>query len=364
MDRGKIGALPRPTYLADESYLEFVTSFRFLAIRVMFPKLAEHGEAALAGALESGEVVKPAEGKAVKLGDIKRVFAKVPLAPIWQRFVRSQQEMMWRRTRESFYHDVESLVVRMDAAAAKHPERIHIDLDFAVPEYTRKEIHCQPGGYTDDPMGGVVFHYGTKVFYEGANDQDELHIELAEKATRPAVEKVERILDIGCSIGQATTVFKDLYPQAEVWGLDVGAPMIRYAHMRGVERDKDVHFIQRLAEDTGFPDAHFDMVHSYILFHEVTVKAMQAILAETFRVLRPGGTFSIYEFPNNDKNQVPAAYRYLIDYDSRDNCEPYSSAFVACDFRGLLEAAGFVVETGPTVSNQFLQSLVATKPSA
>lgn len=364
MDRGNIGVLPRPTRLADESYLEFVTSFRFLAIREMFPQVAQYGEAALARALETGEVANPAAGEAVKLGDIRRVFSQVSLAPIWQRFVRSQQEMMWRRTRESFYQNIGSLMARMDAAAAKHPGRIHIDPDFAVPAYTRKEIHCQPGGYTDDPMGGVVFHYGTKVFYEGANDQDELHCELAGKATQPANGKVDRILDIGCSIGQATTVLKDFYPHADVWGLDVGAPMIRYAHMRAVERGKEVQFTQRLAEATGFPDAHFDMVHSYILFHEVTVEAMQAILGETFRVLRPGGTFSIYEFPNNDKNQVPAAYRYMIDYDSRDNCEPYSPAFVASDFRGLLETAGFLVEPGPAVSNPFLQSLVATKPSA
>lgn len=361
MSRGNIGVLPRPTRLADESYLEFVTSFRFLAIREFFPKVAAHGEAALAKAIETGEVTKPADGEALKLGDIKRVFSKVPAASAWQRFVRSQQEMMWRRTRESFYQDIDKLMARMAAAAAKHPERIHIDPDFVVPDYTRKEIHCQPGGYTEDPMGGIVFHYGTKVFYEGANDQDELHSELAEKVTMPADGRVERILDIGCSIGQATTVFKDLHPQAEVWGLDVGAPLIRYAHMRAVESAKDVQFTQRLAEDNGFPDAHFDMVHSYILFHEVTVAAMKAIIAETYRVLRPGGTFSIYEFPNNNKNQVPPAYRYLIDYDSRDNCEPYSPAFVASDFRGILEAAGFTVEQGPHVSNPFLQSLVATK---
>ena len=38
MDRGNIGVLPRPTRLADESYLEFVTSFRNLAIRELFPR--------------------------------------------------------------------------------------------------------------------------------------------------------------------------------------------------------------------------------------------------------------------------------------------------------------------------------------
>jgi ubiquinone/menaquinone biosynthesis C-methylase UbiE len=253
-------------------------------------------------------------------------------------------------------------MTEMDAAEAAHPERIHIDPDFIEPDYTRREIHCQPGGYTDDPMGGIVFHYGTKVFYEGFNDQDELHIELAQKATAPGDGRIERVLDIGCSIGQATTVLKDIYPEAEVWGLDVGKPLVRYAHARAVRLVKEVHFKHALAENSCFPDDHFDMVLSYILFHEVPVTKMKHIIAETFRVLRPGGTFSIYEFPSNDKNQVPASTRFLVDYDSKNNCEPYSPAFVASDFRGIIEAAGFIVEEGPLLTNPFLQSLVARKP--
>lgn len=363
MNRGSIGITPRPTRLADESYLEFITSFRRLAIQEMFPKVAEHGEVALAKALEEGEIPTPVEGDVVKLADIREAFSKNPVTPTFQRFVRTQQEMMWRRTRESFYQDIDGLMASMAHAEEAHPERIHIDPDFVEPDYTRREIHCQPGGYTDDPMGGIVFHYGTKVFYEGFNDQDELHIELAEKATKPADGKVERVLDIGCSIGQATTVLKDLYPEAEVWGLDVGKPLIRYAHARAVDMGKEVHFKQGLAEDSGYPDDHFDMVLSYILFHEVPVAKMKEIIAETFRVLRPGGTFSIYEFPSNDKNQVPASTRFLVDYDSKNNCEPYSPAFVASDFRGIIEAAGFEVEQGPLLTNPFLQSLVARKPA-
>ena len=73
--------------------------------------------------------------------------------------------------------------------------------------------------------------------------------------------------------------------------------------------------------------------------------------------------FSIYEFPSNDKNQVSAATRFLVDYDSKNNCEPYSPGFVASDFRGILETAGFVVEQGPGLTNDFLQSLVARKPA-
>ncbi|MEM6586109.1 MAG: class I SAM-dependent methyltransferase, partial [Pseudomonadota bacterium] len=277
MNRGNIGITPRPTRLADESYLEFITSFRRLAIQEMFPKVAEHGEVALAKALETGEVEAPADGETVKLSEIRDVFGQNPVTPTFQRFVRTQQEMMWRRTRESFYQDIDGVMASMAHAEEAHPERLHIDPDFVEPDYTRREIHCQPGGYTDDPMGGIVFHYGTKVFYEGFNDQDELHIELAEKATKPADGKVERILDIGCSIGQATTVLKDLYPQAEVTGLDVGKPMVRYAHARAVNMGKEVHFKQALAEDSGYPDDHFDMVLSYILFHEVPVAKMKEI---------------------------------------------------------------------------------------
>lgn len=362
MDRGTIGVLPRPVTLEDESYLEFVTSFRKFMIEKGFPIMAANGEAELDRAFERGEVAEPGEGKQVPLEDVKQIFGKVPVVPTWQRFIRSQQEMMWRRTRTSFLRQADDLLERMDTAEKSHPERIHYDPSFEPPEYTRCEIHCQPGGYTDDPLGGAVFHYGTKVFYEGYNDQDELHTELAEKATKPGDGQIAKILDIGCSIGQATTVLKDLYPEAEVWGLDVGLPLVRYGHMRAVERDKDVHFKQALAEDTGFANGEFDMVLSYILFHEVPVEKMIEILAETFRILRPGGVFSIFEFPN-DMGKVTPGYRFMIDNDSRDNCEPYSPAFVASDFKGLLEEAGFLVEPGPATSNAFLQSLVATKPA-
>ena len=362
MDRGSIGILPRPTTLADESYLEFVTTFRKMAIQQGFPTLAANGEAALAKAVAAGEV-QVEEGKEIPLSEIKKVFHKIPFVPTWQRFVRSQQEMMWRRTRESFMAEADSVMARMAAAEEAHPERISYDKDFVPPVYTRCEIHCQPGGYTDDPLGGLVYHYGTKIFYEGFNDQDELHIELAEKAAKPADGKIERILDVACSIGQATTVLKDLYPQAEVHGLDIGLPLIRYAHMRAVEREKDVFFKQALAEESGYPDEHFDMVLSYILFHEVPVKKMKEIVAEMFRVLRPGGTFAIYEFPSNDKGQVSASHRFMIDYDSKNNNEPYSPGFVASDFKGILEDAGFTVEQGPKLTNDFLQSLVATRPA-
>lgn len=353
-DRGQLGVLPRPTRLADESYLEFLESFRDVLLTKMFPAMAAAGHARMAAA------GLPLDDDALPLPVIQAEFARAPIVPTWQRFMRSQQEMMWRRTRASFAATGDAHLARLDAAATAGPGRLVADPGFVVPDYARREIHLQPGGYTDDPLGGIVYHYGTKVFYQGGNDQDELHAELADLATVPADGKVAAVLDLGCSVGQGTLKLKARFPDAEIWGLDVGAPMVRYAHARAVQEAAAVNFIQALAEDMPFESGHFDMVFAYILFHELPIAVIPRVLAEVHRVLRPGGTFTIFEFPSASQH-LPPAFRFMIDYDSRDNCEPYSPDFVHADFRAMLADAGFAVADGPPSRNSFLQSIVATR---
>ena len=355
LGRGRIGILPRPTRLADESHLEFLESLRDLLLIRMFPAMGAAGEARMAADGVAADDATP-------LAAIQASFAKAPIVPTWQRFMRTQQEMMWRRVRESFAQDEAAQEAWMAKAEQAGPGRLIVDPAFVVPDAYRREIHLQPGGYTDDrTLGGVVYHYGTKVFYQGQNDQDELHAELAAKLTLPADGKVARVLDVGCTIGQATVFLKDRFPEAEVTGLDVGLPVLRYAHARAAERGTDVDFVQALAEAMPFDDGHFDAVLSYILFHEVPIATIPAVLTELHRVIRPGGTLSIFEFPNTSGGLTPA-HRFMIDYDSRDNCEPYSVDFVTSDFQGMLRAAGFELTAGPPMSNAFLQSIIATRP--
>jgi ubiquinone/menaquinone biosynthesis C-methylase UbiE len=353
--RGQLGVLPRPVRLADESYLEFLESFRDVLLTQMFPAMAVAGHARLQAA------GLPLDDDALPLPAIQAEFAKAPIVPTWQRFMRSQQEMMWRRTRASFATTEAAQRDWLAAAEDAGPGRLVVDPDFVVPDYARREIHLQPGGYTDDPIGGIVYHYGTKVFYQGGNDQDELHAELASLTTPPADGRVAAVLDLGCSVGQATIKLKDRFPSAEIWGLDVGLPMVRYAHARAAQQQVAVNFIQALAEDMPFETGQFDIVFAYILFHELPIAIIPQVLAEAHRVLRPGGQFVIFEFPSASQH-LPPAHRFMIDYDSRDNCEPYSPDFVHSDFRGMLTEAGFSVADGPPSRNSFLQSIVATRP--
>ncbi len=358
MESGRSDILPRAFKQGDESYLEFIETFRVWCIAEM------GGCVQKTGTEHVHERHSPEATADLRTEEIRDLFNELPVARSWQRFMRSHQEMMWRRVRENFAGSEEEFVAKLTEFEEKGPGKLIYDPEFDIPKYARREIHLQPGGYTDDPLGGFVFHYGTKVFYLGGNNQDELHVEVAKKAAEPKDKSVNRILDLGCSIGQATIAMKQQYPEAEVWGLDVGLPLLQYGHMRAVERGIDVNFAHGLAEEMSFDDGAFDMVVAFILFHEVPTGVMKKIISEVHRVLRPGGVFTVYDFPNNSQNSAPG-FRFLIDYDSRDNCEPYSPGFVASDFPGLLEAQGFELAQGVQPNGpygEFMQVLYATRP--
>ncbi|MEM7569639.1 MAG: class I SAM-dependent methyltransferase [Pseudomonadota bacterium] len=354
MLRGNDGLTPRTSTLADESYLDFVESFRMIAGYGVYPKVAAVGDKLVEeqlGSLDSD----------LDLGAVNEVFNTTAIAKTWQRVMRTHQEMNWRRVRDTFAPFQDQILQDMEDARTAGPGKLVMDPQFVTPDYAREEIHLMPGGYTDHPLAGIIYHYGTKVFYTGMNDQDEVHVELAQTMTPPE-GKCEKILDIGCSIGQATMQLKDRFPDAEIWGLEVGEPMVKYAHYLATQRKIDVNFIQALAEDMPFEDGEFDAVLAYIIFHEVPVHTISEIVNDVFRVLRPGGTFSVFEFPSASQN-LPPSQRFMIDYDSKNNCEPYSPGFVYADFHKIIKDAGFTIEQGPKNSNPFLQTLVCTKPA-
>jgi len=332
MNRGTIGLLPRTPTLEDESYLAFMESLRNHNIRAMFPNIMGFADAADADSR--------------------------PYTRLWKRLMRSQQQQTWQKIQDSYAQRRAHYEAELDAAERSRPDRLHYDPNFEVPKYATLDIHLQPGGYCGDSLAGYVFHHGTKVFYQGDNDQDQLHRQVVELIATPEDGTVQRVLDLGCSIGQCTTALKQRFPDAEVCGLDVGLPLLRYAHKRATDLGIDVHFRQGLAEDTQLPSGQYDVILAYILFHEVPERLFSQILAEVHRLLRPGGRFTVVDAPNN--RNLPAANRLWLKFDALYNCEPYSPAFVASDFRQLMTDAGLrVTHAGPTPT--FLHCTTAVK---
>ena len=155
---------------------------------------------------------------------------------------------------------------------------------------------------------------------------------------------------------------KEQFPDADVTGIDVAGPMLRYAHKRAVDLKSDVHFVQRLAEETGIDSGSVDLVTAYILFHEVPVAIAQKICAEAFRILRPGGVFDVTDFatgPQRTAEPPFATYRSWADH--QFNGERWREEFVNCDFLAILRDAGFTAELHPSKLSWMSPNYVGTK---
>jgi SAM-dependent methyltransferase len=121
--------------------------------------------------------------------------------------------------------------------------------------------------------------------------------------------------------------------------VDVGAPLLRYAHARARSTGMEVHFSQQNAESMDFPDDSFDIVCSSFFLHEQSLKATRRIFKEARRVLKPGGVMVHMELP--PAAEVDPYYNFYLDWDAYYNNEPHYAAFRALDFPKEVARAGF-----------------------
>jgi len=296
--------------------------------------------------------------KKIPYEDALKLFGDDPTIRIRDRVWHTAHNYEHQVLDMSFHADAEKYLAEMDAYDKAGPGTLELVPDMHLPDYVRHEIHQQPGGYVGNPFAGHIYHYATAQFYRGENDNDERHYSYAAATPLPADGQVRRVLDIGTGIGQLACTMKERFPDAEVHGVDVAAPMLRYGHMRAVDLGMDVHFKQRLAEETKYPDNHFDLVVSYILFHEVTAEAAKKIYAEAHRVLRPGGVFFPLDFNHKAPHSPSRAYSEWMDH--RWNNEPWRLEYGSLDLAGEMRNAGFHVDDQTEPRGSFGR-IIATK---
>lgn len=344
--RGTVGRLERLPSLDLESQQDFLTGFRTFTGRG-FRRLSSKRIAAL---FEDKDLDPNGDPS---MDTIHDVIGDDPVIGTQVRTWVSLQQMTWSTIQSHLYQDADKYLGELEAADHAGPGTLELNPDMDLPDHVKHEIHIMPGGYVGDPLGGYVYHYGNNNFYGGRNDQDEVQIDFATKLPTPASPQPEgrplRILDVGCTTGQYSIAIKERFPDAEVWGIDAGAPMLRYAHMRAVDLGVDVNFAQRLAEDTKFPDGYFDIVTSYILFHEMPAEISKHHVIEAYRVLRPGGVFFPIDFYTGENKPTPsAAQKFRHWWDHRWNNEVWWDEYDDLDLLGVMKTAGFeATEDGP-----------------
>jgi ubiquinone/menaquinone biosynthesis C-methylase UbiE len=133
--------------------------------------------------------------------------------------------------------------------------------------------------------------------------------------------------------------YVDAFPDAEVHGIDVAAPMLRYAHARAEGMRKKIYFSQQNAETLDFEDESFDLIVSHILLHETSDKAIRNIAKECHRLLKKGGIMVHAETPQY-KGMKPFD-AFMLDWDTRNNNEPFWAKSHEIDLVKLSKQAGF-----------------------
>ena len=284
--------------------------------------------------------------------EIRQLMQQEPYYRMWGALRRTAQEMLWDSVNSSVERQLPELMTRSQQLHEQAIGSLTLNPDLEVPAYHKAvDIHCMPGGYhseyrDEDLAAGATYDRGVYLYTTGRlgplNDaMGEAVVQNYLKLQYPDL-KPAKVLDMGCSVGHSTLPYVDAYPSAEIHAIDVGAPVLRYAHARAEALGKRVHFSQQNAEHTNFPDASFDLIVSHILLHEAPPKAIANILRECYRLLKPGGLMVHAEAPLY-RNLDPFS-AFMFDWETQNNNEPWWGPMRQLDLEDLTVQAGFAAE--------------------
>lgn len=293
--------------------------------------------------------VKPRFKSKPSLQEVSKEMYREEYFRFWSSMQRTSQELMWN----SVQIPVEKQAVELSNKFKKRSSdktlgSLTLNSELEIPKYhTAVDIHCMPGGYhsdfmKDDVSAGAVYDLGVYIYAMGRMGprNDDIGASMAKwlKDNYPDF-KPKKILDMGCSVGHSTLAWAEYFPEAEVHALDVGAPVLRYAHARAEALGVKVHYHQMNAEKLDFYSDEFDIVTGSILMHETSISASKRIFKESHRVMKKGGVMLMGETPPyKDLDTYDA---FMLDWDTRNNNEPFWRASHHIEPSTSLPAAGF-----------------------
>ncbi|WP_205691439.1 class I SAM-dependent methyltransferase [Caulobacter sp. 602-2] len=338
--------LPKPTH--DEgSRQEFTKSFKQFIQQGLLPGLGPVFGVRAAKAFEREHGRAPADRRDIRSAMVKDLYFQHYAAAN-----RIAQELLWESTNVTIDRELPELIEKARGLSASAKGKLDVPETFDTPRYvTSIDIHCMPGGYAgevapNDISTGALYDRGVYLYamgYMGPFNDDMGRSVCNYVNRRLDGFKPKRILDLGCTVGHSTLPYKELFPEAEVWGVDVAAPQVRYAHARAAGLGLEVNFAQMNAEETRFEDGSFDLIVSHILLHETSGKAMPRIFKECHRLLAPGGYMIHADLPPFD-NMDPFT-QFILDNETWYNNEPFWGAMRETDQVALAKDAGFPPET-------------------
>ncbi len=159
------------------------------------------------------------------------------------------------------------------------------------------------------------------------------------------------VLDLCCGSGQATKFL--VARSRHVTGLDASPLSLRRARQNVPQAE----YSEAFAEAMPFADGQFDLVHTSVALHEMEPSQLQQILGEVYRVLQPGGYFTLVDFhqPTNPLF-VPGLSLFLLLFETET-----AWTLIRSDLAAQLSAIGFQVVKQTLHAGGSLQVIQAKK---
>ncbi len=148
----------------------------------------------------------------------------------------------------------------------------------------------------------------------------------------------EVVLDLGSGGGiDVLLSARRVSPGGKAYGLDMTGEMLELARENQKEAGaENVEFLEGEIEDIPLPDDHVDVVISNCVINLSTEKGK--VLAEAFRVLKPGGRFAVSDVIFlGEKARLPVGVARSVELWS--GC--VSGALEKSEYEAMLAAAGF-----------------------
>ena len=141
----------------------------------------------------------------------------------------------------------------------------------------------------------AMLNQGIRLSGEGMLFFLEGRLNLLRKRTRE-MGRVSRILDFGCGLGYASQRLRQMFPSAEITGVDTSRNALEAARQK--HGGPGIRFIA--VEELEGEAGNYDLCHVNGVFHHIQPAERPQALGLIHRVLRPGGVLALFE--NNPWN--------------------------------------------------------------
>ena len=104
------------------------------------------------------------------------------------------------------------------------------------------------------------------------------------------------VLDLGSGTGTLAIWAKRREPALRIRGLDGDPAIIKQATRKAARENVEIPFDEGLSYELPYADGSFDRVVSSLFFHHLVRRDKERTIAETVRVLRPGGELHVADW--------------------------------------------------------------------